>query len=73
MVWLDRFTQHHLFHGLLDREILRGTLLQQEIFDFWCFSFTNTKILRTLFKGIGAFCKRKWPVVVVGGGGGGVG
>ena len=42
MVWLDGFTQLHLFHGLLDTEILRGILLQQEIFDFLRFSFTNT-------------------------------
>ena len=26
MVWLDGFTQLHLFHGLLDSEILRGTI-----------------------------------------------
>ena len=42
MVWLDGFTQLHLFRGLLDNEILRGILLQQEIFDFLPFSFTNT-------------------------------
>ena len=42
IVWLDGFKQHHLFHSLLDREILRGILLQQEIFDFLRFSFTNT-------------------------------
>ena len=42
IVWLDGFTQHHLLHGLLDSEVLRGILLQQEIFDFLRFSFTNT-------------------------------
>ena len=26
MVWLDGFTELHLFHGLLDSEILRGTI-----------------------------------------------
>ena len=50
IVWLDGFKQRHLFHGLLNREILRGILRIQ-------------MILRTQFKGIGAFCKRKRPVV----------
>ena len=42
MVWLDEFTQLHLFRGLLDNEIFRGILLPQEIFDFLPFSFRNT-------------------------------
>ena len=37
IVWLDGFKQRHLFLGLLDREILRGILLQQKIFHFFAF------------------------------------
>ena len=67
MVWLDGFTQLHLFRGLLDNEILRGILLPQEIFDFLPFPLRIQMILRTQFKGIGALCKRKRLAGEVGG------
>ena len=63
MVWLDGFTQLHLFHGLLDSEILRGILLQQEILDFLRFSFTNTN---DSYDRVQRHCKRKGPAGEVG-------